>query len=136
MNRLSSRSKTTQGPTERRTLKTFSSRVSLILWLQLTLFSVAWAQTPDASTTTAPLLTLDEAIRIASGTNRDIHISKIEIIKAQERVAQAKTNYLPKLDANVLAGAPLQPLNFRVPAGSFGTYPATGPIPATDSNIH
>jgi outer membrane protein len=136
MNQIASRSKTTQGPTDRRTLKTFSSRVSLILWLQLTLFSFVWAQTPDASTTTAPLLTLDEVIRIASGTNRDIHISKIEIIKAQEVVAQAKTNYLPKLDANVLAGTPLQPLNFRVPAGTFGTYPATGPIPGTDSNIH
>ena len=128
--------KHTQGPTEHRTLKIFLSRVSLILGLQLTLFSVAWAQTPAAANTNEPLLTLEEAIRIASGTNQDIHISKIEIIKAQEIVAQAKTNYLPKLDANVLAGAPLQPLNFRVPAGSFGTYPATGPIPATDSNIH
>jgi outer membrane protein TolC len=128
--------KHSQGPTERRTLKTFLSRVSLILGLQLTLFSVAWAQTPEAANGNEPLLTLDEAIRIASGTNRDIHISKIEIIKAQETVAQVKTNYLPKLDANVLAGVPLQPLNFRVPAGSLGTYPATGPIPATDTNIH
>ena len=136
MNRLTSKNKITQGPTERRTLKTFLSRVSLILCLQVTLFSVAWAQTPEPATTTAPLLTLDEAIRVASGTNRDIQISKLEIVKAQETVAQAKTNYLPKLDANVLAGAPLQPLNFRVPAGSFGTYPATGPIPAKDSNIH
>jgi outer membrane protein len=136
MNPLTLRSKTTQGPTERRTLKTFLSRVAQILCLQLTLLSVGWAQTPAPATTTAPLLTLDEAIRIASGTNRDIHISKIEIIKAQEIVAQAKTNYLPKLDANVLAGVPLQPLNFRVPAGSLGTYPATGPIPATDTNIH
>jgi outer membrane protein len=125
-----------EGPTERRTLKVSLSCVVLILCLQLTVLSVGWAQTPDTSTTTAPLLTLDEAIRIASGTNRDIHISKIEIIKAQEIVAQAKTNYLPKLDANVLAGVPLQPLNFRVPAGSLGTYPATGPIPATDTNIH
>ena len=136
MNQLTSRSKTTQGPTERRTLKTFLSRVSLILGLQLILFSVAWAQTPEAANANEPLLTLDEAIRIASGTNRDIHISKIEIIKAQAIVAQTKTNYLPKLDANVLAGTPLQPLNFRVPAGSFGTYPATGPIPGTDTNIH
>jgi outer membrane protein len=125
-----------QGPRERRTLKVSLSRLALILCLQLTVLSVGWAQTPDTSTTTAPLLTLDEAIRIASGTNRDIHISKIEIIKAQEIVAQAKTDYLPKLDANVLAGVPLQPLNFRVPAGSLGTFPATGPIPATDTNIH
>jgi outer membrane protein TolC len=136
MNRLTSKDKITQGPTERRTLKTFLSRVSLILWLQVTLFSVAWAQTPEPATTPAPLLTLDEATRIASGTNRDIQISKLEIVKAQETVAEAKTNYLPKLDANILAGAPLQPLNFRVPAGSFGTYPGIGPVPATDSNIH
>jgi outer membrane protein len=128
--------KHTQGPRERRTLKISLSRVALILCLHLTILSVGWAQTPDTSTTTGPLLTLDEAIEIASGSNRDIHISKIEIIKAQEMVAQVKTNYLPKLDANVLAGVPMQPLNFRVPAGSFGTYPATGPIPATDSNIH
>lgn len=128
--------KQTRGSAELRTLRMSVSRAALILCLQLALFSVAWAQTPEPSTTNAPLLTLDEAIQIASGTNRDIHISKIEIIKAKETVAQVKTNYLPKLDANVLAGAPLQPLNFRVPAGSFGTYPATGPIPATDSNIH
>ena len=108
----------------------------MILWLQVTILSVAWAQTPEPATTTAPLLTLDEAIRIANGTNRDIQISKLEIVKAQETVAEAKTNYLPKLDANILAGAPLQPLNFRVPAGSFGTYPGIGPIPATASNIH
>ena len=136
MNRLTSKDKITQGPTERRALKIFLSRVSLILWLQVTLFSVAWAQTPEPATTTAPLLTLDEATRIASGTNRDIQISKLEIVKAQETVAEAKTNYLPKLDANILAGAPLQPLNFRVPAGSFGTYPGIGPIPGKDSNIH
>ncbi len=136
MNRLTSRNKTTQGrQAERRTLRKFLSRLSLILWLQVAILSVAGAQTPEPATT-APLLTLDEAIRIASGTNRDIQISKLEIVKAQETVAEAKTNYLPKLDANVLAGAPLQPLNFRVPAGSFGTYPGTGPIPATDSNIH
>ena len=137
MNRLTSRNKTTQGgKTERRILRRFLSRLSLILWLQVTILSVAWAQTPEPAAATAPLLTLDEAIRIANGTNRDIQISKLEIVKAQETVAEAKTNYLPKLDANILAGAPLQPLNFRVPAGSFGTYPGIGPIPATASNIH
>ena len=31
------------------------SHVALILCLQLTLFSVPWAQTPERSTTTAPL---------------------------------------------------------------------------------
>jgi len=123
------------GRTPRSPLKIFLYRTCLALWLQATLFSVAWAQTPEPDPS-APLLTLDEAIRIASCANREIQISKFEILKAKETVAQAKTNYLPRLDANVLAGAPLQPLNFTVPAGSLGTYPATGPIPGKDSNIH
>ena len=77
MNRLTSRNKTTRGrQAERRTLRTSLSRLSLILWLQVAILSVAWAQTPEP-TTTAPLLTLDEAIRIARGTNREIQISKL-----------------------------------------------------------
>ena len=109
-------------------------RAWLLLFLGAIAGSVVWAQAPDPDSP-APLLTLDEAIRIATSNNRDIRISTLEIAKAKETVAQARTNYLPKLDTYVLAGSPLQPLNFRVPAGTFGTYPATGPIPAKDSNI-
>jgi outer membrane protein TolC len=134
-NHMKSNSTTLKGRTHRSIVRTFLSGVSLILLLQITPFSASWAQTPQPEPS-GPLLTLDEAIRIASGSNPEIRISKFEIIKAQETVAQAKTNFLPRLDANVLAGAPMQPLNFRVPAGSFGTYPATGPIPGKDSNIH
>src|SRR5580704_9600473 len=132
---MNSRNKMIQGRKGRSALTTFLSRVLLILCLQITLVAVAWGQTPQPDSP-PPVLTLDEAIRIAAGANRDIEISRLEIVKTQETVAEAKTNYLPKLDANVLAGVPLQPLNFRVPAGSFGTYPGVGPIPATDSNIH
>jgi outer membrane protein len=110
-------------------------RACLLLLLGVSASSVAWAQAPEPDSA-APLLTLDEAIRIATGNNRDIRISSLDITKAKETVVQARTNYLPKLDTYVLAGSPLQPLNFRVPAGTFGTYPATGPIPGKDSNIH
>jgi outer membrane protein len=109
-------------------------RAWFLLWLAAIAGSVVRAQAPDPDSR-APLLTLDEAIRIATSNNRDIHISTLDIVKAKETVAQVRTNYLPKLDTYVLAGSPLQPLNFRVPAGTFGTYPATGPIPAKDSNI-
>ena len=132
---MTSKSITAPQRTKRSALKTSLLSVTLILIAQATPFSASWAQTPEADSS-APLLTLDEAVRIASGANREIQISKFEIIKAKEIVAQARTNYLPKLDANVLAGLPMQPLDFRVPAGSFGTYPATGPIPGKDSNIH
>jgi outer membrane protein len=110
-------------------------RACLLLLLGASVSPVVWAQAPEPNSP-APLLALDEAIRIATGNNREIRISTLEIAKAKETVAQARTNYLPKLDTYVLAGSPLQPLNFRVPAGTFGTYPATGPIPGKDSNIH
>jgi outer membrane protein len=116
-------------------MKTALYAACLLLLIELSASSGALAQTVEPGSV-APLLTLDEAIRIATGKNRDIRISTLEITKAKETVAQARTNYLPKLDTYVLAGSPLQPLNFRVPAGSLGTYPATGPIPGKDSNIH
>ena len=96
---------------------------------------VALAQAPESDSAAAPLLTLDEAIHIATGQNRDVRISALDITKAKETVAQAKTNYLPLLDIHVLAGFPLQTVNFIVPAGTFGTYPGIGPIPAKNSSI-
>jgi outer membrane protein TolC len=108
-------------------------RVCFVLLLALTALPV-WAQTPDADSA-APLLTLDEAVRIASANNRDVKNSLLNVTKAKETVSQAKTNYFPKLDSYVLGGVPLQPLHFTVPAGSFGTYSGVGPIPATNSNI-
>jgi outer membrane protein len=106
----------------------------LLLWLGLTALPVVWAQMPDADTA-APLLTLNEAIRIAIRGNRDIQISGLNITKATELVTQARTNYLPNLQTFVLAGWPLQPVNFIVPAGTFGTFPSTGPIPAKNTAI-
>lgn len=105
-----------------------------LLFLGLTALPMMWGQVPDGDSA-PPLLTLDEAVRIATGNNRDVRISELNVTKAKETVAQVRTSYFPKLDSYVLAGAPLQPLKFTVPAGSFGTYAATGPIPATASSI-
>jgi outer membrane protein TolC len=109
-------------------------RGCLLLLLGAIAASVVRAQAPDPDSS-APLLTLDEAIRIAIGNNRDIRISTLDIVKAKEEVAQARTNYFPSLSTYVLAGSPLQPIKFTVPAGSFGTYPATGPIPGKDATV-
>jgi outer membrane protein TolC len=109
-------------------------RTCFVLLLALTALPVVRAQAPDADSA-APLLTLDDAVRIATGNNRDVRISELNVTKARETVAQTKTNYFPKLDSYVLGGVPLQPLKFTVPAGSFGTYSGVGPIPATNSAI-
>lgn len=110
-------------------------RARFLLLLGLIVSPIVRAQTPDAASA-PPLLTLDEALRIADGNNRDIQISELNVAKARQEVAQAKTNYLPKLDTYVEAGSALQPINFTVPAGSFGTYSAAGPIPSMDTAVH
>ena len=115
-------------------MKVTMYRACFLVLLGLMALPRMWGQTAE-SDSAPPLLTLDEAVRIAAGNNRDVRISVLNVTKARETVAQARTNYLPKLNTYVLAGAPLQPLNFRVPAGTFGTYAATGPIPAKASSI-
>ncbi|HWC20007.1 MAG TPA: TolC family protein [Terriglobales bacterium] len=110
----------------------------LLMLLGIAACSLAWAQEPEpqpASDASAPLLTLDEAIQIATSQNREVKISALDVTKAKEEVTQTRTNYFPTLNTNVLAGSLLRPINFTVPAGTFGTYSATGPIPAKDSSI-
>jgi len=115
-------------------MKLISYRPWLLLLLGLTAFPVVWAQVTGGDTA-APLLTLDEALRIAVRGNRDIQISGLNVTKAQELVTQARTNYLPNFQTFVLAGWPLQSVNFTIPAGTLGTFPATGPIPAKNTPI-
>jgi outer membrane protein TolC len=109
-------------------------RTYLVLLLALTALPMMWGQAADGESA-PPLLSLDNAVRLATGNNRDVRISILNVAKAKESVAEARTSYLPKLDTYALAGAPLQPLNFTVPAGTFGTYPGVGPIPAKASSI-
>jgi outer membrane protein TolC len=109
-------------------------RACLLLLLSATALPKARAQATDADSA-PPLLTLEEALRIALDNNRDVQISELSVAKARESVAEAKTNYLPKLDMYVLGALPFQPIKSTVPAGSFGTYPATGPIPAKNETV-
>ena len=110
-------------------------RACFLIGLALAFSMPGWGQGADAASS-APLLTLEEAVSIAGGRNREIRISQLNVARAQNAVAQAKTFYLPRLQTYLLVGAPLQPINFPVPAGTFGVYPGIGAIPATESSIH
>jgi len=46
---------------------------------------------------------LDEALQVASGTNRDIQISKLENYQGARDGRADQNKLLPELDANVLA---------------------------------
>lgn len=82
-----------------------------------------------------PLLTLQEAIALALKENRQVQISGLEIVKAGQATAEARTARFPQLKAYILGGVPLNPINFTIPRGTLGDYPGLGPLPAQASTI-
>ncbi|MEI6669266.1 MAG: TolC family protein [Acidobacteriota bacterium] len=83
----------------------------------------------------AQVLTLDAAVALAVKENRGVQLSAIDLAKAGEVVAQARTRRLPKIEANVLAGQTLVPMEFAIPMGALGVFAATGPIPAHNATV-
>jgi len=90
----------------------------------------------NAQTSSGKVVTLDEAISLARSNNRDLKQSGLEIGKQTEALAESKTQFYPRLDASVLAAQLLAPLDFTIKAGQFGTFPGTGPIPGSNTDLH
>jgi outer membrane protein TolC len=86
--------------------------------------------------TSGEVLTLDRAIELARANNRDTRRAKFEIDRQREASAEARTQYYPRFDTYLLAMQLLTPLDFTIKAGQLGTYPATGPIPGTNIDLH
>jgi outer membrane protein TolC len=85
---------------------------------------------------TEDILTLDRAMVLARSHNRELKQAGLEIHKQKEAFSEAKTQLYPRFETYVLASELLTPLDFTIKSGTFGTFPATGPIPAKDSIIH
>ncbi|MGA3201813.1 MAG: TolC family protein [Bryobacteraceae bacterium] len=83
----------------------------------------------------AQVLTLNDAVALAVKENRSVQISALDVAKAGEVVAETKTNRLPQVSAYILGGESLTPIDFTIPRGALGVYPATGPIPAQNASI-
>ena len=97
--------------------------------LQLAMAAAGQQRTED-------VLTLGGAISLARSHNRELKQAGLEIHKQKEAFSQAKTQLYPRFDTYFLASELLTPLDFTIKSGTFGTFPATGPIPAKDSVIH
>src|SRR5713226_6906606 len=107
------------------------SRIIFLLVAGLGLSVCAAAQTDSGA-----MLTLNEAISLARSNNRDLKQSGLEIGKQREALGEAKTQFYPRLDTSILAAELLRPLDFKINAGQFGTFPGTGPIPGNNVNLH
>jgi outer membrane protein TolC len=80
-------------------------------------------------------LSLDAALRLAAANNRSIQTAKLQIERAEDDLAAAKTRRLPAFETDVLGSQLLTPVDFSFPRGAFGDFPGIGPIPAADTNV-
>jgi outer membrane protein TolC len=80
-------------------------------------------------------LTLEQAVALAVRNNRPVTNARLEVEKFDHQIEVARTYRLPSSKLDIFEGEFLGPVNFTFPAGAWGVYPATGPIPATPTTI-
>ena len=106
------------------------------------LCALAWPMPSSAQEQTSngdtepPVLTLDEAVTLALQHNRLVKNSVLEAQKYDFQVSTARSWRKPRFQFAFLGGELLQPFDFTIPKGALGTFPSTGPIPATNAKIH
>src|SRR5258707_2360722 len=74
-------------------------------------------------------LTLEQAINLALNQNHSVHRRSLSVEQMQSKKDEARSNYLPQIKASggVLHVTELE--GVAIPAGAFGSYPSTGPVP-------
>lgn len=96
------------------------------------LLVLAGSHTAQAQTT---VVTLDEAIHLATEQNSLVKMARDKAKEADGRVTQARANYFPVITNQSLATHLNQTEFLDIPKGSMGTYPATGPVPGNTVSI-
>jgi outer membrane protein TolC len=96
------------------------------VWLFLPL-SLLVAQQPSP----APMrLTLAQAIDLALKQNHSIHLRSLSVEQMQSKKDEARSNYLPQINAKGSTLHITELAGVAIPAGAFGNYPSTGTIPS------
>jgi outer membrane protein TolC len=82
-----------------------------------------------------PLLTLDEALRMAQAENRGVRTASLAVGRAEDRIGAARARRFPALRLGIGADYPMVPIDLNFQQGDFGTYPGIGPVPSTDTTL-
>lgn len=83
----------------------------------------------------APLLTLDQAVKLALDHNRQILNARLEVEKSARQIEASRRHFFPTIDFKLTESYLLTPSDYVFKQGVFGTYAGTGPIPAEDTKI-
>jgi outer membrane protein TolC len=80
-------------------------------------------------------LTIQKAVDLALRQNRLVNIEKLEVGKAEDRLAGTTTRRLPGFDVSMLELQWFNPPEFRFNKGIFGLFPGLGPVPPTNTTV-
>ena len=80
-------------------------------------------------------LTLDQAVSTALSQNRVLQSATLDVARAQEQLATAKSYRWPSLSVTLLESRLLTAIDFEYKKGAFGDFPGIGPVPAADTKI-
>ena len=122
------------------------TRTACLAFALGTLALLARAQTPASGSATLteqatgqqsslPELTLEQAIELAVANNSDLKTAGLETQRAADDLAANKTRRFASTQITALGAQLVTKPSVTFPAGSLGTYSATGPIPGTDQKI-
>lgn len=81
-------------------------------------------------------LTLDQAIELALKQNRSLRLRSLSVEQMQSKKDDQRSKYLPKIAAtgSLLHITELE--GIVIPAGAFGNYSSTGPVPSNKLSIN
>jgi outer membrane protein TolC len=91
--------------------------------------------TAASAQTSGRTLSLDEAIAIAVDQNRTLANATLAAEDADHDVASARTRLLPSFKVETQFSQLLTPVDITFARGAFGDFPATGPVPSTDTTL-
>ena len=80
-------------------------------------------------------VTLDQALQMAMKKDSTVRLAELKAKEADAKVLQARASYFPEA-TNQTNAVHINDTQFlTIPAGSLGTYAATGPLPSTSEKI-
>ena len=112
----------------------------IFTFILLSVFSIstggpALSEEIEIEIESAAVLTLQDAVSIAIAENPEIENASLEVSKAVDDIAAAKTKLLPEFDFSVYELYHLTEEAFTFKKGEFGDFPSTGPIPPENVKI-
>ena len=110
-----------------------------VAWLFLPLsLLVSTFGTRAAAQQSAPApmrLTLNQAIDLALKQNHSVRLRSLSVEEMQSKKDEARSNYLPQIKTSGSLLHITEIEGVKIPAGAFGSYPSTGPVPSNSLDI-